>query len=503
MKFVLFSCFLALLLPILSVDARPVKSNNVKTNIFTVPLDHYDLSNNATLSFRYWYNSTYYKRGGPVFLMNYGEDAVNLQKVPDYFSAPFADFAKSLNALLVLVEHRYYGESHPIGDKATDLRYLTVNQTLADMAAFIQSTKKGLPGFHHDISAPKTKWITRGGSYPGMLAAWMRHSYPDLVFATIASSAPVQLQLAFPEYNYAFQQYGPSDCVAALHNVVEQVDGFFTSNPSDEAKAQFKAQFGVPSSWDDLKFAADLSLLLIAKWQDRTPEKNPLVAACKEAFQGATDPQEQLKNYAAYVTAYVQGMAAGQNSSVSSSSSALSGRHHIMRRHHHWPKSDPSPDNNNANFTYDFSTLWAWQTCNEFGFYQRLAPPHNSSYYNQRVMTNLTTTQYFMEQCQQQFPDQAPSKPSFSVLNSAYQGWHLSLTNTIWLDGEWDPWRPLTVASLDAPRRTNTTDQYFILLPQAGHCFDYDPQAGYQNSLANANAFMIRTLKTWLHAKKK
>lgn len=121
------------------------------------------------------------------------------------------------------------------------------------MARFMQ--QKNIKGVKGDISAPKNKWIVRGGSYSGNLAAWMRLEYPDLVYAAVSSSAPVQAQYDFYQYFNPIIQYGPPRCVNALHNIVERIDQFFASHPSNAQKTQFKAGFGVNPSTPDIDFA--------------------------------------------------------------------------------------------------------------------------------------------------------------------------------------------------------------------------------------------------------
>ena len=46
----------------------------------------------------------------------------------------------------------------------------------------------------------RNKWVTWGGSYPGMLAAWARLKYPHLFHAAVASSAPMTAELDFQGY---------------------------------------------------------------------------------------------------------------------------------------------------------------------------------------------------------------------------------------------------------------------------------------------------------------
>uniref|UniRef100_A0A6B2L2S3 Lysosomal Pro-X carboxypeptidase n=1 Tax=Arcella intermedia TaxID=1963864 RepID=A0A6B2L2S3_9EUKA len=104
--------------------------------------------------------------------------------------------APSLGALLVFAEHRYFGRSLPFpSGPLQHLRYLSAEQALADYAALL---------FHLSgaLFPPDTPVVAVGGSYGGMLAAWLRLKYPGAVDGAIAASAPV---LSFfgetPEYD--------------------------------------------------------------------------------------------------------------------------------------------------------------------------------------------------------------------------------------------------------------------------------------------------------------
>ena len=98
------------------------------------------------------------------------------------------DIAPEFNAMLIFAEHRYYGKSLPFGSDSyltsANLQYLTSEQALADFAVLIEQIKL-MPG------AENSSVVAFGGSYGGMLAAWLRMKYPNVVVGAIAASAPI------------------------------------------------------------------------------------------------------------------------------------------------------------------------------------------------------------------------------------------------------------------------------------------------------------------------
>lgn len=71
-----------------------------------------------------------------------------------------------------------------------NLKYLSSQQALADLAYFITSQKTAM-------NLKSNKWIVFGGSYAGSLAAWFRLKYPHLAYAAVASSAPILAKVNF------------------------------------------------------------------------------------------------------------------------------------------------------------------------------------------------------------------------------------------------------------------------------------------------------------------
>ncbi|CAL4995441.1 unnamed protein product [Urochloa decumbens] len=162
-----------------------------ETRHYTQRLDHFNSapSSYATFQQRYLINSTFWGgKTSPIFLYAGNEGSIDLFTNNTGY---MWESAPRFGAMLVFVEHRYYGESMPFGGSkaaayadAGTKEYLNVAQALADYAAFVQSLKGNL-------SAPEAPVLVFGGSYGGMLAVWMRLKYPHIVMGAVASSAPI------------------------------------------------------------------------------------------------------------------------------------------------------------------------------------------------------------------------------------------------------------------------------------------------------------------------
>lgn len=117
--------------------------------------------------------------------------------------------ANSTNGLLVRWEHRFYGESMPEFTNKTGLfepdnladyfHYHTVDQALEDVVAF--SSMLTYDG--QELSPSTTPWVFVGGSYSGARAAWLRERNPEIIFASLASSAVVEITEELPQYREA------------------------------------------------------------------------------------------------------------------------------------------------------------------------------------------------------------------------------------------------------------------------------------------------------------
>jgi pimeloyl-ACP methyl ester carboxylesterase len=100
------------------------------------------------------------------------------------------ELAETFNAQIVFVEHRYEGKSLPSPDTPNCMAYSSSIQALADYASFIERhlfSQKNTTIF----TMERRPVIAFGGSYGGMLAAWIRMKYPNLIAGAIAGSAPI------------------------------------------------------------------------------------------------------------------------------------------------------------------------------------------------------------------------------------------------------------------------------------------------------------------------
>ncbi|KAF7805660.1 lysosomal Pro-X carboxypeptidase-like [Senna tora] len=170
----------------------PSSDEDLKTYYYTQRLDHFNYRPDSYSTFeqRYMINSKYWggaKSSAPIFAYLGAEAPVDEDI---YYVGFLRDNAPHFNALIVYIEHRYYGKSIPFGSwkkamrNATTRGYFNSAQAIADYAAVLLHLKESL-------SAQNSPIIVIGGSYGGMLASWFRLKYPHIALGALASSAPI------------------------------------------------------------------------------------------------------------------------------------------------------------------------------------------------------------------------------------------------------------------------------------------------------------------------
>jgi len=90
-------------------------TDNIEQKWFTQKSDHIGeglpSGANATFQQRYYIDTQYYKPGGPVIVLDSGEDSGE-DRLPFMKTGIVRYLSEALGGIGIVLEHRYYGESH-------------------------------------------------------------------------------------------------------------------------------------------------------------------------------------------------------------------------------------------------------------------------------------------------------------------------------------------------------------------------------------------------------
>lgn len=428
-------------------------------------LDHFaPLSERKYWKQRYFVNEEFWAgRDYPVFVSIGGEGPVGPRALTNrtFINA----MAKKHRALLVAVEHRYYGKSYPTEDMSLpNIRYLSSEQALADLArmhAFL-SDKYGL--------SESSKWIGFGGSYPGNLAAWLKLKYPALFVGTIASSAPVLAKSDFYEYmevvGDGLRYFGGGECYHAVENAIVELRKLMDGGVEGRKKIDemFFPCYPMTNEYDDSVFEGSVMSAFqgIAQYNALTPGALTLSDVCAH-FTNSTSASP-LGLLSSFLKMTLENGATCLDSKFEGEKNATVD---VLRE----SKFDGASS----------SRQWFYQTCNEFGYFQTSTSARSPFH----ALKSVTEHNVGAEICKRVFNiDVAPDVESTNIDYGALQ---ITVENVTFPSGTIDPWHALAVKNSTALHSRTATP---VFIEGTAHCADM-----YYPSEQDAPALK------WAHAK--
>lgn len=387
-------------------------------SFFDQKLDHTKPYSKKTFKQRYFVDSRYAKNNeSPVFYIICGE--WNCGGTGSY---SFVEgLAKKLNAHLVALEHRYYGESLPTTNlKAANLKHLNLQAAIDDLATFQRHMMKD-----RGMTGP---WVAFGGSYAGTLAAFYREKHPELVAGALASSAPVFMKNEFFEYDaHVAKVVNKSSCGDKVRAAVKLIEERMETPEGTKAvKALFQSS-NVVNDGDFLYVVADMLAAAVQYGRDNV-------------FCNALANSDDL------VIGYAKGGLAVLNSMRTTPfeiSLAVAEREEV------------TADDN--------MRQWMWQSCREFGWFQVANGSGTDTSRSSKI-----DLEYHDLVCQRLY--QVPMGVDGALNDEWFHPLFKPQTSKIiFTNGTNDPW--LTLSVIDGGAQTNSGFDLFMMEGSA-HCND-------------------------------
>ncbi|KAL2022241.1 hypothetical protein VTK56DRAFT_5851 [Thermocarpiscus australiensis] len=468
----------------------------------------------GTFKQRYWYGTEYWKGpGSPIYLVTPGEQTGEGFNRTWLSTARLSGWmANSTGGAVIIVEHRYWGESSPYENLTVEnLQHLTLDNSLKDLTYFAQ---KFVPPFDTTGgSAPsKAPWVYIGGSYSGALAGWLAALEPGTFWAYYGSSAVVEAIGDFWQYFEPVQDATPKNCSADVGAVINYVDLTLRFGSAEQKKA-LKDKFML-GELTDADFASALEW---GPWQWQSGQfysvqvqgYTPYYRFCdyvENVWPNSTNKVPGAKGVG--LTKALEGYAKYMKEQVIPGFCEAAGYPEWQGKYN----VGCFQNQNASNVAYrDLSPSnwvnrqWMWMLCNEpFEWWQDGAPLTKPT-----LVSRLVTADYFREQCPLFFPASegggtygvAQGKRAPDV-NRWTGGW--SATNTtraMHTNGQLDPWRHATLSSPSRPGGpVKSTKQLPVRLVEGGtHCSDlYGPNWDVNDGVRKLAQDAVENMVEWV-----
>lgn len=229
-----------------------------------------------------------------------------------------------------------------------NLKYLSIDQAIADLINFIDYQRKTLPG------AQSSRVILSGCSYSAMLATWLHQQHPGIVSGVWAASAPLGAKMDFWQYKVEVSnnilKVGGGDCSKRIRTAFAKMEEKFVSGEVADMKRLFGLcqYMDAKNKLDVQYFLFMVSNVISQVVQNYSP--GDIEGACKVLNDPAIDdPVEAV------------GVLFQQKFGGSSCIDITSARFINLYSNTQWAAIKPSP--------LGYSRPFIYQLCNELGWF--------------------------------------------------------------------------------------------------------------------------------------
>uniref|UniRef100_UPI00358EA41E thymus-specific serine protease-like n=1 Tax=Myxine glutinosa TaxID=7769 RepID=UPI00358EA41E len=424
------------------------------------PLDHFDFNCDKTIPQRFWVNTNFWnQRCGPVFLYIGGESKVS------HLNALYGgqvELARKMGAMVVVSEHRFYGKSkNPEGTTDSDLKFLTVKQSLQDLLLL---QKHIIQTYRLSSNNP---WVTFGVSYAGSLSAWLRQKFPSHIFAAVASSAPVKAQLTYDQYQMvgrAFSDFrigGSSECANSVSQAFATVDNMIEKNEFQALKDTFEWCIYTDNQDDLASFVMNLATPFITAATYNNEGRDRTVAELCEVMTNRS-LGNSYQRLAAIIKTHLPSRLPCMMNSANADRFIYSNHQSELR-------------------------AWLYQKCSQLGFFQECNRTLDCPF------SKLLTLDVNMQPCELFGLNKEQLQAGIDEINMEFGGKNPPASRIIFVNGDVDPWRVLSVTHEIAPLLPS------IMIPASAHGVDLNPSTiNDPQSLTSARKKTKRILEGWL-----
>ena len=432
---------------------------------FSQPLDHFDPLETRSWEQRYWTNLDQYVEGGPAMIFIGGEGEAS----PQWLTyGHWYSLAKAEGAAMFLLEHRYYGASHPTTDMTgANMRYLSSRQGLEDLATFITGMNAA-----YNLTGP---WITFGGSYPGSLSAWVRQKFPHLVAGAVSSSGPLHAKLDYFEYlgvvEDALATTGPG-CTDVIGAAIREAEELLASG--EAGWAELSSLVLTCTSLDGSNAADTASFIeLLVDNLAGIVQYNGLLSMDIE------DVCDIMRDEAL-------GTPLDRFAVLNAESLESNGEECLDHEYASFLSllTDSSWSGSGVGWRQ-----WIWQTCTEFGWYQTSNQPSG-------IFGTLLTLDFFESWCRDAFGADFSHdrlEAAMAATNAEYGGFFPQVENVVFVHGSIDPWHAMGVLE---DRNENAPAIY---INGTSHCADMYPNfPDDPEELQQARTRITQLVSTWI-----